>query len=239
MAEWWNLDQVMIWAQARDPELIALAEGDAAGHKPRQLSFVDVMLTGDEDEPEEPHTGLSMAGLVDMLSAGKLIARDADDEATPYPLDIPFSNYHCVIAGEDNGPDPYLALRSAAYPFRWRHILITAESARLQFPPKAPDEMQAELATLHETLSRKPLKAIEPIASAPSRPRRLTKTDRAKQAIAELYPEGLASADDPRGRQSMQIRRVIAKVGKLPDGRELDEGVVRYAAGLKQIRKKT
>lgn len=257
MAEWWNLDQALIWITERDATAVARASGDAEGAKVRQAYYLDFLDAGDEKLPSDPFCNVRMSDLTGLLGTdvNKIHARNALDDAAAYPLDVPFISYDCVVADIDRSKGPHLTLRSTAFPYRWLCVVVDANSVLRLFPSKAPDSMQEELANLHERLSTHPTPSPlgegallpEPLASSDAASRlphevaapeaspmnsRGRKTALALQAIAEDFPHGLPDPMQKAGDKQAAFRALKKKIEKANPGTSISIDAIRKAADL-------
>src|SRR4051812_26164031 len=90
-AEWWNLDQALIWLLTRDGAQVAEAEGDPEGKQPRRLVWFgheahSYLLNEDGNgvSPEPEETDASQEGAQDALlrclREGTVRAQRADQD---------------------------------------------------------------------------------------------------------------------------------------------------------------
>ena len=208
MAEWWNVDQALIWMVTRDARLVALAAGDAGGGKDRQTSYIDHMdLTAKAPEAgEEEFSEGPIATLMQMLESEKFSSRDANIDSADLIVGTVFNRYQCVITVPKNT----MSLRTVTWPFRWLAILISADSVRTEFPPNVPLGIQDGPTAPEATLPIPGLRKGDGIKKQRSQPKRAE----AMRGLSLAYPEGI-----PKGTGITEItNRANKALGRGADG---------------------
>jgi len=222
MAEWWNVDQALIWMVMRDPHLVALAAGDARGARRRRTYFFAELECpaepkGGEAEEDDGMSDTPSVSLIAHLHNGSFRACDVGQNP-PSPIETAiFGEYVCAL---NEVGEPVMSLRTAALPYSWLHINIDADSVREHFPPKAPVDMQDELSALFKHGSDEiPQPTPDPEAGrstgtqgheAPRSSEVLRIGLTVKRWLDEHYPNGLPKADRERRARTNVYREIAA-----------------------------
>ena len=205
MAEWWNLDQVLLWMVTRDAETVRDAEGDPDGRRPRHATYFGWAalgeIEGEEPPPEpQPREQGAMAVLMAHLGTGRFEARAARQETTALLIESNFKSFECA----PTTPEGAMILRTLNWPYETLSILISAESVMREFPPRAPDDMQNKLTEL--------LDATSPDVSLqlPTRKaQRVRKAKRVKEWLDINQPDGLPDPDKAPGERAKLYDRIV------------------------------
>ena len=200
MAEWWNLDQALIWIATRDLEQVGWAQGDAGCRRERAFGYICLDDPPDPDaeaiEDEGPIT-LLQSILCDPEQRGLIRAVLGNDKtAAPLPSSI-FEEYK-IEPHDMQLAFVFAAPRGPLYSSRdTLPALLNRADILTLFPPLAPDHLVRGLGAL--TQDPKP----EP---APYRSKSSLRTE---AIFREKHPDGL-----PRGESYGKRKAAIAEIQK-------------------------